>query len=63
VLCFCDDVGEILVEQEIVQLRIARISLGDAVKKFRANDAPSTPNRRDVPKIQIPVVGCAGGTE
>ena len=63
-LRFCDDVGEILSRAgRLCSFGSRCISFGDAVKKFRANDAPATPNRRDVPKIQIPAVGCAGGTE
>ena len=63
VLRLCDDVGEIRIEEQIVQRRIARVGFGDAIQKFRANDATAAPDRGDVAEIQIPIVSRTRGAE
>ena len=50
-LCLGDDVGEIRIEQQIVQRWVPRISLGDAVEEARPNNAAASPNGRDIAEI------------
>lgn len=50
-----DDPGEVLVEEEIVQRRIAFIGFLDPIQKLRADDATAAPNGGDVAEIQIPM--------
>ena len=56
VLRLFDDVGEIGIEQQILQRRIALVSLDDAVEEFCANDAAAAPDRGDVAEVQVPIV-------
>src|SRR4029453_4979952 len=51
-----DDSCEILVEQKIVQRRIAPIRPHDPVKKFPPNDAPAPPDGGDVAEVKVPLV-------
>src|ERR1700730_5211971 len=56
ILRFCDDVGEIGIEEEVVQRGVALIRIHDAVQEFRANDATAAPDRGDVSEVEVPVV-------
>src|SRR5207248_7710239 len=58
-----DDVSEIGIEQQIVEIFIALVSIDNAVEKFRANDATATPDGGDVAKVQVPIVLFARGAE
>src|SRR4030095_15901400 len=58
-----DDPCEIPIEQKIVQIAVALISLNDAVQEFRANDAAAPPDCGDVAQIQVPFVGGASGAK
>ena len=55
-LCFPNDLREIAIEQEIVQRRVALVRPDDPVEKFRANDAPASPDGGDVAEIEVPLV-------
>src|SRR6266498_4191512 len=50
------DSREILVEQKIVQRRLAPIRLHDPVQKFRPNDATAPPDGGDVAEVEVPLV-------
>ena len=63
VLGILDDVGEIGIEQEIMQRGIAFVGINDAVQKFRANDTTAAPDSGDVAEIQVPVVLFTGRAE
>src|ERR1700682_398653 len=63
VLGLGDDVGEIGIEQEIMQRRIALVSIDDVIQKRSANDAAAAPDRGDVAEVQVPVVLFARGPE
>src|SRR6266446_4314277 len=56
VLRLFDDAGEVGIEQQIMQRRIAFVGFDDAIKEFRANDATPAPDRGDVAEVQLPVV-------
>ena len=49
-----NDVGEIGIEEQVVQRRIALVGLADAIQKFRANDATAAPDGRDIAEVQVP---------
>ena len=58
-----DDVGEILVEKQIMEFRIAFVGFLDSIQKFRADDATAPPDRGDIAKVQVPVRPGAGRAE
>ena len=57
------DAGEVLVEEQIVQLRIALVRFLDPVQKLRANNATAAPDRGDVAEVQVPMRTDAGRAE
>src|SRR6266478_7238036 len=55
VLCVLDDIGEVGIEQQIVERQIAFVGVNDAIQKLRANDATAAPDGGDVAEVQVPV--------
>ncbi len=51
-----DDFREILVEQKVVQRRIAPVRFDDPVQKFRPNDAAAPPDGSDVAEVKVPII-------
>src|SRR5262249_29494569 len=56
-----DGSREILVEEKILQLRVASIRLNDSIEEFSADDTTPAPNRGDVAQVQVPIVSRAPG--
>src|SRR5450631_3021726 len=50
-----DNAGEVLVEQQIMQRRVAFIGFLDPIQELRADDATAAPDGGDVAEIQIPM--------
>ena len=58
-----DNIGEIPIEQEIGQRRVALIRLDNAIEKFGANDASAPPDRGNVAEVEVPLVFSARCSE
>ncbi len=51
-----DRLVEVRVEQQVRELRVTGVGLGDLLEEGRADDAAAAPDLGDLTEIQLPVV-------
>ncbi|MNT97207.1 hypothetical protein D3C72_2394780 [compost metagenome] len=62
-LIVISDLFEVRSQQQVGDIRIFRISIGDFLQELGTNDAARTEDLRDLTVIQIPVVLIGSGTQ
>jgi hypothetical protein len=49
------DVGEVGIEEQVVQVGIALVGFHDSIQKFAPNNASPAPDGRDIAEVQVPI--------